>query len=141
MVFSDKPLALGDFASAFFFLLPVFMATVILQFRLLRVNVVFHRGLVYAILTVFTLCAYLFAVDALRLLFPRATATGNTPDLVGTAVAVALLLSPGRRSDPGRRRRLFFRQAYDYQKAVQRFKEKAPASSTPTGSWPSFPGS
>jgi signal transduction histidine kinase len=127
LAFSDTPLLSEDFASAFFFLLPIFLATVILQFRLLKVNVVFPRGLVYSILTVFTLCAYLFSVDALRLLFPRATATGNTLILVSAAVAVALLLSPGRRNVQDGVDRLFFRQAYDYRKAVQRFKERSRA--------------
>lgn len=123
---SLRPLLSDDFASAFFFLLPIFMATVILQFRLLRVNVVFHRGLVYAILTVFTICAYLFSVDALRLIFPRATATGQSLIYIGTAVAVALFLSPGRRGIRDFVDRLFFRQAYDYRQAVQRFKDRAP---------------
>jgi len=123
---SLRPPLPDDFVSAFFFLLPIFMATVILQFRLLRVNVVFHRGLVYAILTVFTICAYLFAVDALRLIFPRATATGRSLIYVGTAAAVALFLSPGRRAIRDFVDRLFFRQAYDYRQAVQKFKEKAP---------------
>jgi len=122
-----KPWLSDDFVSAFFFLLPIFMATVILQFRLLRVNVVFHRGLVYAILTVFTICAYLFSVDALRLVFPRATATGRNLIYIGTAVAVALFLSPGRKAIRDFVDRLFFRQAFDYRQALQRFKEKAPA--------------
>jgi signal transduction histidine kinase len=124
---SLKPLLPDDFASALFFLLPIFMATVLLQFRLLRVNIVFHRGLVYAILTVFTICAYLFAVDALRLMFPRVTATGRSLIYVGAAVAVALFLSPGRRGIRDFVDRLFFRQAYDYRKAVQKFEERAPA--------------
>jgi signal transduction histidine kinase len=127
VVMSDKPLLSESFSGAFFFLLPVFMATVMLQFRLLRVNIVFHRGLVYAILTVFTLCAYLFTVDALRLLFPHATAAGNTLILVGTAVAVALLLSPGRRTIQDGVERVFFGQAHDFKKALQRFKGQAPS--------------
>ncbi|HSA96058.1 MAG TPA: ATP-binding protein, partial [Acidobacteriota bacterium] len=124
---SLRPPLSDDFVSAFFFLLPIFMATVILQFRLLRVNVVFHRGLVYAILTAFTICAYLFSVDALRLIFPRATATGRSLIYIGTAVALALFLSPGRRAIRDFVDRLFFRQAYDYRRAVQTFKERAPA--------------
>lgn len=124
---SLKPLLSDDFVSAFFFLLPIFMATVILQFRLLRVNVVFHRGLVYAILTAFTICAYLFAVDALRLIFPRATATGRNLIYIGTAAALALFLSPGRRAIRDFIDRLFFRQAYDYRRALRGFKERAPA--------------
>jgi signal transduction histidine kinase len=128
LVFADRPFLSEDFASAFFFLLPIFMAMAILQFRLLRVNVVFHRGLVYSLFTVFTLCAYLFSVEALRRLFPRATATGEAMISVGAAVVIAFVLSPGRRKVQDFVDKLFFRQAYDYRKAIQEFKAVAPSA-------------
>ncbi|MBE3110852.1 MAG: hypothetical protein IMZ46_10135 [Acidobacteria bacterium] len=127
LVFADRPLLSEDFAGAFFFLLPIFMAMAILQFRLLRVNVVFHRGLVYSLFTVFTLCAYLFSVEALRRLFSRATATGDALISVGAAVVIAFVLSPGRRKIQDFVDRLFFRQAYDYRRAIQEFKAGAPS--------------
>lgn len=123
----DRPLLSEDFASAFFFLLPIFMAMAMLQFRLLRVNIVFHRGLVYSLFTVFVLCAYLFSVEALRRVFPRATAAGNALISVGAAVAVAFVLSPGRKKVRDFVDRLFFRQAYDYRNAVQAFEAGAPS--------------
>jgi signal transduction histidine kinase len=46
---------------------------------------------------------------------------------VGTAVVVALVLSPGRRSIQDVIDRVFFRQAYEFRKAAQDFKAKAPA--------------
>jgi signal transduction histidine kinase len=127
LVIMDRPLLAEDFALFFFLLVPVFMVMAILQFRLLRVNVVFHRGLVYSILTVFTLGAFLVSVEVLRRVFPRATATGDTVIMVGAAVLIAVLLSPGRRDLQDVVDKLFFRQAYDYRKAVQRFKADAPA--------------
>jgi signal transduction histidine kinase len=125
LALTDRPLLSEDFASVFFFLLPIFMAMAILQFRLLRVNIVFHRGLVYSLFMVFGLCAYLFSVEALRRVFPRATAIGNAVISVGAAVAVALFLSPGRRKVQDFVDRLFFRQAYDYRKAIQEFEAGA----------------
>jgi signal transduction histidine kinase len=127
LALTDRPLLSEDFASIFFFLLPIFMAMAILQFRLLRVNIVFHRGLVYALFTVFVLCAYLFSVEALRRVFPRATAAGNALISVGAALAVALALSPGRRKVQNFVDRLFFRQAYDYRQAIQEFQAGAPS--------------
>ena len=126
LVVMDRPLLAEDFALFFFLLIPVFMVMAILQFRLLRVNVVFHRGLVYSILTVFTLGAFLLSVEVLRWLFPRATATGNVVIMVGAAILIALLLSPGRRDLQDVVDKLFFRQAYDHRKAVQEFKAGAP---------------
>lgn len=127
LVVMDHPLLVEDYALVFFLLVPVFMVMAILQFRLLRVNIVFHRGLVYAILTVFTLGAFLLAVEALRQLFPRATATGDVVITLAAAVAIALILSPGRRTIQNVVDKLFFRQVYDYRKAVQGFKAAAPA--------------
>ena len=123
----DRPLLPEDFALVFFLLIPVLMAMAILQFRLLRVNVVFHRGLVYAILTVFTLAVFLLAVEGLRRLFPRATATGNVVIMVAAAVAIALILSPGRRTVQDAVDKLFFRQSYDYRRAIQTFRAAAQA--------------
>jgi len=126
LVIMDRPLLAEDFALFFFLLVPVFMVMAILQFRLLRVNVVFHRGLVYSILTVFTLGAFLVSVEVLRRVFPRATATGDVVIMVGAAILIAVLLSPGRRDLQDVVDRLFFRQAYDHRKAVQGFQAGAP---------------
>jgi len=127
LVVMDRPILAADFALVFFLLIPIFMVMAILQFRLLRVNVVFHRGLVYSILTVFTLGVFLLAVEGLRRLFPQATATGNVVIMVGAAVLIALFMSPGRRNVQDVVDKLFFRQSYDYRKAVQGFNAAAPA--------------
>jgi two-component system phosphate regulon sensor histidine kinase PhoR len=134
LAFNQLPLALGvrpvlseDLASVFFLFVPVFMVLSILQFRLLRVNIVFHRGLVYAILTVFTLGLFLLAVDGLRRVFPRATATGNVLITLGAAVVIAVILSPGRRAIQDLVDQLFFRQSFDYRRALQAFQASAPA--------------
>jgi signal transduction histidine kinase len=123
----DRPLLSEDLASIFFFLLPIFMAMAILQFRLLRVNVVFHRGLVYALFTVFILCAYLFSVEALHRLFPRTTAAGNALITVAAILAVALAFSPGRKQVQDFVDRLFFRQAHEYRRAIREFEAGAPS--------------
>jgi signal transduction histidine kinase len=123
---ADHPILSEDFTLAFFLLVPIFMVISILQLRLLRVNVVFHRGLVYSILTVFTLGVFLLAVEGLRQVFPRATATGNVVITLGAAVFIALLLSPGRRTIQDFVDQLFFRQSYDYRQAVQAFRAAAP---------------
>ena len=125
LALTDRPLLSEDFATIFFFLLPIFMAMAILQFRLLRVNIVFHRGLVYALFTVFILCAYLFSVEALHRLFPRTTAAGNALISVAAILVVALAFSPGRRRVQDFVDKLFFRQAYDYRRAVQDFEAGA----------------
>ena len=126
LVVMDRPLLSESFALVFFLLIPVFMVISILQFRLLRVNIVFHRGLVYSILTVFTLGVFLLAVEGLRRVFPRATATGNVVITLGAAVFIAVLLSPGRRAIQDFVDQLFFRQSYDYRRAVQTFRAAAP---------------
>jgi len=133
LAFNQLPLALtgrailpDDFALVFFLMIPVLITTTIFQFRLLRVNVVFHRGLVYSILTVFTLGVFLLSVEVLRRVFPRATATGNVVITLSAAVLIALFLSPGRRRIQDLVDKHFFRQSYDYRKAIQAFKAEAP---------------
>jgi len=127
LALTDRAILSEDLTLVFFLLVPVFCVLSILQLRLLRVNVVFHRGLVYAILTVFTLGVFLLAVEGLRRLFPRATATGNVVLTLGAAVFIAVLLSPGRRTIQDFVDQLFFRQSFDYRKAVLAFRAAAPA--------------
>jgi signal transduction histidine kinase len=127
LIIMDHPLLAEDFVLFFFLLVPVFMVLAILQFRLLRVNVVFHRGLVYSILTVFTLAVFLVMVDALRRVFPRATETGNLVIMVGTAAFIAVVLSPGRTAIQDVIDKLFFPQSYEYRKALHGFGRTAPA--------------
>ncbi len=127
LALSGRPLLPEEFSLVFFLMVPIFMTMAILQFRLLRVNIVFHRGHVYAILTFFTLGLFLLLVEGLKLAFPRATATGNVVLTMAAAVLIAVLLSPGRRRIQDAVDQLFFRQAYDYRRALQAFKAAAPS--------------
>lgn len=127
LALTGRPLLPEDFSLVFFLMVPIFMTMAILQFRLLRVNIVFHRGHVYAILTFFTLGLFLLLVEGLKLAFPRATATGNVVLTMAAAVFIAVLLSPGRRRIQDAIDQLFFRQAYDYRRALQAFKAAAPS--------------
>ncbi len=127
LALTGRPILPEEFSLVFFLMVPIFMAMAILQFRLLRVNIVFHRGQVYAILTFFTLGLFLLALEGLKLAFPRATATGNVVLTMAAAVAIAMLMSPGRRGLQDAVDRLFFRQAYDYRRALQGFRAAAPA--------------
>ncbi len=127
LALTGRPLLPGDFSLVFFLMVPLFMAMSILQFRLLRVNVVFHRGFVYSILTVFTLGLFLLAVEGLKRAFPGASATGNVLLMTAAAALVALLLSPGRKRIRDGVDELFFRQACDYRRALRAFQAAAPA--------------
>ena len=127
LALAGRPLLPADFSLIFFLMVPIFMAMAILQFRLLRVNIVFHRGLVYSLLTVFTLGAFLLALEGLKRAFPRTTATGDVLLTMAAAALIALLLSPGRRRIQDGVDQLFFRQSFDYRRALQAFRGAAPA--------------
>jgi signal transduction histidine kinase len=114
-----------DISSAFFFVIPVAMAIAILKFRLMHVNLVINRGLVYSLLTMLTVGIYLVSVEVLGHVFARTSSVRSDWISLGAAVVVAVLFQPGRKWIQLLVDRTFFRRTYDYRKAVLNFSTRA----------------
>jgi signal transduction histidine kinase len=114
-----------DISSAFFFVIPVAMAIAILKFRLMHVNLVINRGLVYSLLTMLTVGIYLVSVEILGHVFARTSSVRSDWITLGGAVVAAVLFQPGRKRIQLLVDRTFFRRTYDYRKAVLNFNTQA----------------
>jgi signal transduction histidine kinase len=114
-----------DLTSAFFILMPLAMAVAILKFRLMDIDIVINRSIVYSILTVATVGVYLVCVEVLGRLLARVTAAGRGwISLVGVVLAAAAF-EPGRKKIQLAVDKTFFRQTHDYRKAVRSFNARA----------------
>jgi signal transduction histidine kinase len=122
-ILGARPLLGEDSSAVFFLFIPLAFALSILRFRLLDVEVVINRSLVYSLLTVFTVGVYLFSVHVLQDLFSRVFVIRETFISLGSAFLAALAFHPARRGIQGLVDRTFFRQSYDYKKAVLSFNE------------------
>jgi signal transduction histidine kinase len=123
VVLKIKPLLNEESSSVFFVLIPLAFALSIVRFRFLNVDVVINRGLVYSLLTIFTVSLYLFSVRVLEGLFARVIVIRETVITIGSALLAAVAFHPARRKIQGLVDRAFFRQSYDYRQAVLQFSE------------------
>jgi len=121
---NGRELLSEDLSIVFMLLVPVTLAIAILKYRLLNINVVIHRSLVYSLLTMFTVGTYLVAVEVLSRLFARSARIGGNWTSLGAAVLAAAAFQPGRRRIQLLVDKTFFRQDHDYRKAVLNFSAR-----------------
>ncbi len=121
-----RPVLSEEVASLFFLLIPPAFAIAIVKHRLLCVDVVINRGLVYTPLTMLTAAIYLLSVEGLRAAFARGPGRAEGWIAPVAAVVAAAVFQASRKRVQALVDRAFFRQAYDYRKAVARFAAEAP---------------
>jgi len=138
MFLYSLPLVLGlrpplseETASAFFAVLPLALAFAILKHRLLDIDVLINRGVVYSVLTAVTVGLYLASIEGFKALFAKGSGTGPGWLPVGAAFIAAMAFAPARSRIQRLVDRAFFRRSYDYRRAVLGFTtaaEKAPGA-------------
>ena len=125
-LFYAIPYALGlsGIKSSVLFLgvLPLTFGYAIVRYRLMDVDLIFKRGMAYALAAATIACAY-FTIVALIGVFvnTRVPGAGTTAGLVLAIAVTALLFEPLRNWIQGRMDRLFYRQRYDYRHTLIEF--------------------
>jgi signal transduction histidine kinase len=125
-----KPLFNEESSSVFFIFIPLGFALSILRFRLFDVELVINRSLVYSFLTIFTVSLYLFSVRVLQDLFSRVFVIREAFVSLGSAVLAAVAFNPARQKIQQFVDKSFFRQSYDFKKAILHFSELSQKSAT-----------
>lgn len=121
----QRPLISEELAPVFLILIPVTFAVSILRFKLMNVELVINRSLVYSILTVFSIGFYLLFVQVLQAFFSKTFDIRQSTISVIGALAVALAFNPARKRIQEFVDRSFFRSSYDYKKSILSFNERA----------------
>lgn len=119
------PLISEEFSQVFFILIPLSFAVSIVRFRLMNIELVINRSLVYSILTVFTVSIYLFSVSILHSLFSKLFFVHETLIFVLGALGAAAVFYPARKRIQEFVDRTFFRQSFDYRISILSFNERA----------------
>jgi len=120
-----RPLISEELAGAFLIFIPVAFAVSIIRFKLMDIELVINRSLVYSMLTVFTVSFYLLFVQVIQSLFTRFFDIRQTTISVIGALAVGLAFNPARKKIQEFVDRSFFRISYDYKKSILGFNESA----------------
>jgi nitrogen-specific signal transduction histidine kinase len=125
IAFGARPLITEEFQPIFYIAIPVTFFVAIVKYRLMNINLVIKRSLVYSILTVFTVGVYLIFIEIAQRLFAGLLADRKLV-ITGTGVFLAALaFQPAQRRIQSFVDKAFFRQSYDYRQTVMAFNERA----------------
>jgi len=124
-IFKANPLISEELATVFLVFVPLAFAFSIIRFKLMNIELVINRSIVYAILTVFTVSIYLFSVYLLQNIFSKFFSTRETAVSVFGALVAAVAFHPARKKIQDFVDKAFFRVSYDYKKSILSFNERA----------------
>jgi signal transduction histidine kinase len=124
-VLGIRPLLTEEFSTVFFAFIPLGLALAIFRFRFLNVDIVINRSLVYSLLTFVIVGVYLFSVRIFQDLPVKLFAVKGAEISLGSALLAAVVFEPARRRIQELVDRSFFRQSYDYKKAILKFSGMA----------------
>jgi signal transduction histidine kinase len=120
-----NPLLSEELSNVFFIFIPLAFAFSIVKFRLMNIELVINRSIVYSILTVFTVSIYLFSVYLIGNIFSKFFSTRETTVSLIGALMAAVAFNPARKKIQAFVDKTFFRLSYDYRKSILSFNERA----------------
>ena len=120
-----RPLISEELVPVFIIFIPLALAISIFRFKLMNIELIINKSLVYSILTVFTVSFYLLFVQVIQRLFSKYLTNQQTMISIFGAFLVALAFDPARKRIQEFVDRSFFRISYDYKKSILSFNERA----------------
>ncbi len=124
-IFDISPLLSEEVASVFFLFVPLGFAFAIIKFKLLEIEFVINRSLVYSILTVIIVSIYLLIVQVFQKYLLDVFRVQELVIYAFGALIAASVFHPARKRIQELVNRIFFRSSYDYNKCIKSFIEKA----------------
>ncbi|HJW96380.1 MAG TPA: SpoIIE family protein phosphatase [Thermoanaerobaculia bacterium] len=100
-------------------LIPLSFAAAILKYRLMNIDIIIKKTVVYAMLSGLLIASYLFMVGGLGSLLVRIAGVQDQTIVVASTLILALLFVPVRNRLQQLIDRNFFRQRYDYPQALR----------------------
>jgi signal transduction histidine kinase len=132
-VLGFRPPLTEEFSAVFFVFIPLGLALAIFKFRFLNVDFVINRSLVYSLLTAVIVSIYMFSVRVFQDLPVKLFTSSGAGVSLASAFLAAIVFQPARRQIQELVDRSFFRQSYDYKKAILKFSDAARNMLSPAG--------
>jgi len=120
------PLLSEEVSTAFAFFLPLCVGVAIVKYKLMNIEIITNKSLVYSVLTAFTVGIYLLLVRTLSQTISGFFANNQAAISLFGAFGAALVFHPARKGIQEFVDRSFYRTAYDHRQSVLIFNEKAP---------------
>ena len=125
LVFKISPIISDEFSTIFFIFIPISFAFSIIRFKLMNIELLINRSLVYGTLTIFTVSLYLFSVYVFQSLFLKFSQVREAAISAIAALTAAAVFHPARKKIQDFVDKSFYRLSYDYRKTILSFNEKA----------------
>jgi len=119
----NAPFVWSIFTGVFvpFIVFPITMAYAMLRYRLLDLDLVFNRGIIYTLLTLMVTVVYFLIVSFLGALF-QDSEIFRSPVILGIFVVILVIaLEPLKQRLQAVINRLFLREPFDYRQILQRY--------------------
>jgi len=124
-VLKMNPLLSEEFSSIFFIFIPITFALAIIKYKLMNIELIINRSLVYGALTIFTVGIYLFSIQILQILLAKLFYIQKAAVSAVAALAAAAAFHPARRKIQDLVDKSFYRVSYDYSQTILDFNNKA----------------
>jgi signal transduction histidine kinase len=124
-VLRARPFISEDFSIVFFIFIPIALAFSIVKYKLMNIELIINRSLVYGSLTIFTVSLYIFSVYIFQNIFQIIFHIKNIAVFALAALAAAAAFHPARKKIQEFVDKSFYRLSYDYRKTILSFNEKA----------------
>jgi len=121
---SLRPLISEEISAVFYAVLPISFAIAIVKYKLMHIELVINRSLVYSLLSVFTVGLYLLFVQVSQKVFAGVLAGSETLFSVIGVFLAAAVFHPAQTKIQNFVDKAFFRQTFDYRRTILDFNEK-----------------
>ena len=115
------PTSYQEASSLFLILIPISFGYAIVRYKLMDVDILFKRGLTYALAVGITLGAYFILVVLGSRLLSRLLPDGGAVALGAAALTIAFVFSPLQKKIQELLDRAFYREKYDYRESLADF--------------------
>lgn len=121
---SLPPLISEELSAVFYAVIPVSFAIAIIKYKLMQIELLINRSLVYSLLSVFTVGVYLLFVQGSQKIFAGIFVVDRTIfGVIGVFLAAAAF-HPALTKIQNIVDKAFFRQTFDYRRTILAFNEK-----------------
>ena len=119
-----RPLISEEMSAVFYAVLPVSFAIAIIKYKLMHIELLINRSLVYSLLSIFTVGVYLLFVLASQKIFAGIFVVSETTFAVIGVFLAAAAFHPAQTKIQNFVDKIFFRQTFDYRRTILDFNEK-----------------
>ena len=120
--------ALGHIPTLLTLLIPISFAVAILKYRLMNIDVIIRKTVVYAILSTFIIVVYLGIVGILGAVLVNVAGVRDQATIIGATLVVALVFVPMRNKLQTLVERNLFRHKFEYPEAIRAVSNDALAA-------------